>query len=317
MKLKYIYSILSGVICINAFSQDQKATFKVTPFVLTTASVKDGQLEIGAELIQLKEEIFYINGIKNKRPSQGLKIRPSLRLPLTDKNNNVVQIDRYTDNWRTAILLQYTFDKAGDSGSVNRHSIAGQFEYGSSGYKYYPTGAKSNEKKDIQSSFGGEIKYIGFFSKGKEGAKQISPQFRVRYSYDWKSSKETGVLNSPDVNGLTTVINLIIDPPSVRPTLSPAFAFQYYSGKSNFSYAPAVYYDFTGDKGEHDPFGNLSRLRFEFWTFYYPVVDKVPNLKIGASPFFSIRTEGTDDLNKIEYGALVTIRFSSGMLSFF
>ncbi|MPS73301.1 MAG: hypothetical protein E2590_09155 [Chryseobacterium sp.] len=317
MKWKSVYSILFGIISIYAFSQDQKASFKVTPFVLTTASIKDGQLEIGAELIQLKEETFYIEGIPNKRPTEGLKIKPSIRLPLTDKNNNIVQIDRNSDTWRGILQLQYTFDNTKESGAIKRHSLAGQFEYGSSGYKYYPTGTKTEEKKDIQNSFGGEIKYVGFFSEGKEGSRQISPQFRIRYSYDWKSAKETGVLNTPNTSGLTTVTNMIIDPPSVRPTVSPAFAFQYYSGKSDFSYAPAIYYDMTGEKGKHNPFGNLSRLRFEFWTFYYPVINKVPNLKLGASPFLSIRTQGTDDLNKIEYGALVTIRFSSGMLSFF
>ncbi|WP_294293593.1 hypothetical protein [Chryseobacterium mucoviscidosis] len=317
MKLKFIYSILFGFISTYALSQDQKASFKISPFILTTASIKDGQLEVGAELIQIKKEEASYKESESEKELLGLKIKPSIRLPLTDKSNNNIQIDRNTNTWRGVVLFQFTFDSTKENGPFNRHSVSTQFEYGSSGFKYYPSGNKKIEMKDTKSSFGAEVKYIGYLTQGNLGTKIISPQFRIRYSYDWKSAKEIGILNIPNENGLSTVSNMIIDPPSVKPTLSPAFAFQYYNGRTNFSYAPAIYYDMTGDKDEHNPFGNLSRLRIEFWTFYYPFVDKIPNLKIGASPFFSIRTQGTDDLNKIEYGALITIRFSSGMLSFF
>jgi len=60
----------------------------------------------------------------------------------------------------------------------------------------------------------------------------------------------------------------------------------------------------------------LSRLRVECWAFFYPQVKETPNVKIGVTPFVSIRTAGTDDFNKIEYGGMITVKFGTTFLQF-
>jgi hypothetical protein len=316
MKLKLLYSAIA-VIALHLSALSQTANFKIAPFATANTSIKDGQLEAGPEFIFTKTDSVDIGGSKIAREGNSFMIRPTFRLPLTNKTDNVVQIDRFTNTWRGILALQYTIDNTQATGSINRHSLTAQFEYGYAEYKYFPTGSKNEEKNNPENSLGGEFKYIGFWTQGKLRTKQISPQIRLRYSYDWKAGKEVGVVNPPNSNGVTTTTNMIIDEPSVQPTFSPAFSFQFYPGKGSFSYAPAVYYDMTGKKGQSDPFNNLNRLRLEFWTFYYPLIKDNANVKIGLSPFLSIRTQGTDDFNKIEYGGMITIRFNSTFLHFF
>lgn len=316
MKQTLLCSILFVlIICTQTFAQN--ANFKIAPFATANTSIKDAQLEVGPEFI-FKEDSVDVGGSKvSKDGGNSFMIRPTFRIPLTNKDNNVVQIDRFTSTWRGILALQYTLYKVGDKGLMHTHSFAGQFEYGYADYKYYPTGKKSEESKLGENSFGGEFKYIGFFTQGKLGTKQFSPQIRLRYSYDWKAGKEVGVVNPPNSNGVTTTTNMIVDEPSIQPTFSPALTFQFYPGKGGFSYAPTVYYDITGSKGQSNPFNSLNRLRLEFWTFYYPLVKDNANVKIGLSPFLSIRTKGTDDFNKVEYGGMITIRFNSTFLHFF
>ncbi len=284
----------------------QEAKFKISPFVNVTTSIKDGQIEAGPELKWEKVE-----------KGNTITIIPTIRMPLTNKSQNILQIDRFSSTWRGVLVLQYTKDNANENGKISRHSFAGQFEYGSTDFKYYPTGIKSNEQKMGKTSYALELKYIGFFTKGQYDAKQFSPQFRIRYSYNWEASNEVGVVNPANSNGVITTSNLVIDIPSVKPILSPAFSLQIYSGKGSFSYSPTIYYDFTGNKGVNSPFDNINRVRLESWLFFYPLIKDNPNVKIGVSPFLSIRTAGTDDFNKYEYGGMITFKFGTTFLEFF
>ena len=303
MKQKLLYSI---IMLLPTFGFAQEAKFKVLPFINGTTSIKDGQMEAGSELYWEKVE----NG-------KTFIFRPSVRMPLTTKSDNVIQIDRFSSTWRGILAFQCTKDNTAETGSISRHSIGGQFEYGSNEFKYYPTGTKTNELRNIESSYAFELKYIGFFTKGKSDAKQFSPQFRLRYSYDWKAANEVGVVNPPNNNGVTSTTNLTIDAPNVKPTFSPAFSLQIYPGTGCFSYSPTVYYDFTGKKGAGNPFDNLNRLRIESWVFLYPLVKDNPNVKIGVTPFVSIRTAGTDEFNIFEYGGMITVKFGTTFLQFF
>lgn len=302
MKQKLLYSIIILNFSICGFAQDAK--FRILPFINATTSVKDGQIEAGPEL-----------NWKNESKGNTFIIRPIMRMPLTTKSENVLQIDRFSTTWRGLLEIQFISDNTAESGNIIRNSVGVQFEYGSSEFKYYPSGEKTVELRDKESSYAFEVKYIGFFTKGESEAKQFSPQFRLRYSYQWNSANEVGVLNPPNGNGVVSISNLIISAPSVKPLFSPAFSLQFYPGKNSLSYSPTVYYDFTGEKSTSNPFNNLNRLRLECWVFYYPLIKD--NVKIGISPFVSIRTAGTDEFNKLEYGGLITIKFGTTFLQFF
>jgi hypothetical protein len=308
MKQKLFYSI---ILLLPTFGFAQDGKFKILPFINVATSVKDGQLEAGPEF-----------NLKKTAAGREFVIRPTFRMPLTSKSENVLQIDRFSSDFRGILAIQGLKDKTKESGNIKRLTTTGQIEYGSSVFKFYPTGTKANELKIKESSYAFELKHIRSSTKGMNGGKQSSLQFRLRYSYDWKAANEVGVVNLPNINGVIATTNLVIDPPSVKPTFSPAFSWQIYPGKGNFSYSPTVYYDFTGKRGEDNLFDNLNRVRIESWVFYYPIIPdnpnvKITNIKIGITPFFSIRTTGTDDFNTFEYGVVIRIKFDTTFFQFF
>ena len=295
----------SAIILCPLIALAQEAKFKLFPYVNATTSIKDGMIEAGPEMSWEKVE-----------KGSAFIIRPFIRLPLTDEAENVLQIDRFTSTWKSVLAAQYIKDNTQATGNIVRHSFTGQFEYGHANFKYYPGANADEEVSNGENSYAFEIKYAGFFTKGASGAAQFSPQFRLRYAYDWQAAPEVSVLNTPDPGGFTTISDIIVSPPSVLPTFSPAFSMQIYPGKGNFSYSPTIYYDFTGDIGEKGPFGTLNRLRLETWIFFYPSITDNPNVKIGISPFLSFRTSGIDGFNKAEYGGMVTLKFGTSFLQF-
>lgn len=303
MKLKLFYSAI--VVFNIAFCFSQEAKFKISPFVNGITSVENGQIELGTELYWEK---------LNK--DRGFIIKPMFRAPLTSNLGNTIQIDRFSSKWKGILAFQFKLNNVKATNKIKSSDLSFQLEYGTSDFKYCPTGNSDDEIKVNKESYSFEIKYIAFSTKGESEAKQFSPQFRLRYSYDWKSSKEVGVVNPINENGVITTSSMIIDSPNSQSTFSPAFSLQIYPGKGNFSYSPSIYYDFIGKMNDKNPFNNLNRIRFENWLFFYPMISNNPNVKIGITPFLSIRTKGLDDFNKIEYGGMITIKFGTSFLHF-
>jgi len=282
----------------------QEVKFKVLPYIDGTTSIKDGQIELGPEFGWDKA-------------GNSFTTRSTIRLPLTTKSENMSQIDRFSSTWRGLLSIQYTKDNTKATGIISRNSIGVQIEYGYNEFKYYPTGKKDIHVKKVGNSYAFELKYIGLYTKGASKAMQLSPQFRLRYSSDWKSASEVGVVNPSNSNGVITTSNMVIDAPRVKPMFSPAFSLQIYSGKGSFTYSPTMYYDFIGKTGARNPFNNISRLRIESWVFFFPLFKDNPNIRIGITPFISIRTAGMDDYNLVEYGSLISVKFGTTFLQFF
>lgn len=304
MKWKYCYKALLGllltVFCNLTLVRGQSATFEVFPYFNGTTSINDGIIELGLEL---KRETFLL--------------RPSLRLPLTDKKNGLVRIDRYTSEWKAILPLEWVVDRTGEDGRIKRTMFSFQGEWARNNFKYYPTGNAAEESQQQGNSFAGEVKLILFRMNPDGRRRQYSPQVRVRYSSEWKAADEIGVIRANNGQNFSTLSNLVVQGPSRSPQFSPAAALNYYPGAGNFSFTPAAYYDFNGNRNSADPFGNSERLRIEGWIFYYPLINNTPNVKIGLAPFYSLRTKGTDALNKVEVGGQITLRVGTTFLQFF
>lgn len=300
MNLKYIFRvILITLLILNVSSYAQEAKFKIAPYANGLTNIKDGFFEIGT--------IFH---------GKNMEIKPYIRIPISDEEKAIAQIDRYSNTFKGIFSFSYILDKTEASGPMKRLYMSGTFEYGTKEYKFYPDSIAANEKKSNHNSFAGEFK-IGYYStKGEKSAQQIALEFRLRYSKEYNNSDEVGIVTN-NSNGISTVKELIVAEPTVIPTLSPAVSFNYYPGEGNFSYTPALYYNFSGKPGESNPFNGHSRLRIETWVFYYPVVSDKIGIKIGISPFISARTMGHDSLNKIEYGGMLQLLIYRNMLHFF
>lgn len=305
MRQKLLYNIGLAIAILNLPLHGfcQKASFEINPYANLVTSITDGMLEVGPELSW-------------KKDGSAFTITPKLRVPLTDKKSNSLQIDRFTSTWRAVTSFQFSAINAAFGKPITAHYVTGQVEYGHSKFDYYPTGKSNAESSVSKDSYAIELKYVGYSTAGKAEATQNSPQFRLRYAHEWIAADAVGVVNPPNANGVITTTDLIIYAPGLKPTFSPAFAWQFYSGKSKLSYTPALYYYFTGKSGQGNPFDKLNRLRLETWVFYYPTLPKVSNLKIGISPFLSVRTKGIDAYNTCEYGAVISLKFGTTFLQF-
>lgn len=300
MNLKFIFRLLLlALIISNISTYAQQVKFKIAPYANVMTNIKDGFSEIGT--------IFH---------KSNMEIKPYLRIPISDKEKSITQIDRNSNTFKGVLSYSYILDITKETGPIKRLYISGQFEFGTKEYKFYPDSTNSNETISNQNSYAGEFK-IGYYkTNGKEYAKQIAPEFRIRYSKEYKSSDEVGIVMN-NSNGISTVKDLIIAEPTAKSTFSPAISLNFYTGKGNFSYTPAMYYNLNGKAGESNPFNGSSRLRIESWVFYYPVVSVKTGIKIGLSPFVSLRTTGDDSLNKFEYGGMLQLLISKNMLHFF
>jgi len=316
MKPKLLFSFLLLILSLQDL-YSQESSFEIQPYMDGLTSIKDGNLEAGAVFKWRLNKTVLIAGIPNKTPDNKLiRLKTTMRLPLTNKSQNIVQVDRFTSTWKLITALQYTLDNSKSVGRIEKNSFSLQGEFGFDDFEYHPTGITADGIKENKSSYSAELKYVGIYSTAGAGKYQWSPQFRIRYSYDWKGADAVNVINLPDENGVTTITNMVITAPSAKAMFSPAFSLQIYPGAGNFSYSPTVYYDFTGKANESSPFNNLSRMRIECWLFYYPVNADKANLKIGISPFVSIRTMGIDNLNRCEFGGMLTVKFDTTFLQF-
>jgi hypothetical protein len=302
MKQKFIFSLLF-LATLSSKAQDKK--FVVGPYLKGLTNIKEGYMEVGAELA----------------PSGNFSITPYFRLPLTDKDQNLLVLDRNTSAWKFVTSFRLLHDATTSTSSMKRFYYTGQVEWGYNVFKYYPTGVKDQESKNTKNTVSGEFKFSYFkgaaTDKANPEAKQQNYQARIRYTNEYKPSKEVGVVQPPNSMGVTATKNMIIAGPDKTPGISPAIAFQNYRGTGSFSFTNALFYDMTGEKDQDNPINDVHRARYEFWIFFYPVVGDTPNFKVGFGPFVSVRTKGSDDFNKVEYGGQITIKIGDLFQSFF
>ena len=298
--------IRNFLICIfvvlPCYLHSQERKFDVLPYAQGVYAGREGYLEAGPE-ISWKQSVW----------GQSIIIRPSLRFPITNSNENSVQIDRYSPTWRGILSFEYGVISNVECLKKNGYSFNLQFEYGTSGFKYYPTGNLNNEIKESLSSYAIELKFISFFTSKNLNSKQFSPQFRIRYSKNATPSDVVGIINPPGI-GIETVTNRVIDKPYSVSVFSPAATVQLYSGTGYFSYSPAIFYDYFSVSGASKS-QSSGRLRIEFGVFCYPQI-KINNFKIGLVPFLSFRTNGTDNFDPVIYGGQISVRFGTSFLQF-
>jgi len=284
------------------FAQDIK--FRVMPYLNGVTSGKEGYVEAGPEFNWQYTLI-----------GQTLLLRPSVRLPLTDANENTLQIDRFAPTWRGVIDAEFGYLNTLGCIQKNGFSIGLQAEYGLSQFKYYPVTSINDQVKETRSSYAFEVKVRGFYAAKRINATQYSPQFRFRYSRNANQPLPENIVNLPDSRGLTTTSNKVTDKAYSTNILSPAFALLYFPGDGNFSYAPAIFYDLIGPAATN-PNSTVGRVRLEYGVYFYPLI-KAYNVRIGLTPFLNIRTNGTDNFKTFEYGGQISMTFGTSFLQFF
>ena len=298
LKYKYFLSVFFLFVC-SCYAYSQEAKFNISPYVIGVASAENGFIELGP--------LFY---------NSKMELIPTIKIPITDKNGALAQIDRNTEQIKIGLAYTYIRDVTKESGPIRRLNVNARLDWGTNKFTFYPDSIETSKAELRKGSFSCLFKIGWYLTKGEINAKQFAPEIRLKYSHNYESAEEIGiVLNSG--NSISTVKNLITASPEVNPLLSPAIALSFYPGEGDFSYTPALYFNMIGKEGGNNPFDKSSRARMEFWFFYYPKISKTANVKLGISPFISLRVKGSDSLNSFEYGGLIQLAVDTNMLRFF
>lgn len=295
-KVKWLSFFLISIGCVLAYGEE--SNFKISPYFNGLAILKEPFLEIGPEF-----------------EKGNLSIRTLIRLSITDNENSIALIDKNTASWTSIIEAELKKDLTKATGPIKFFKLGLRMEWGVEKFTFFPAGNKANKLETWKNSFAFELKGLWYRTEGKSFAPQWAPQFKIRYGRTWKKSEEIGIVMPTTDGSPYTVKNMIIDPPITSPVLSLAFALPYYPGKNKYSFSPALYYNFIGERNSNTPFGNSGRLRLETWTFFYPT--NPANFRIGVAPYISFRTHGTDDSDRFLYGLLLQVRIETNLIKFF
>lgn len=300
MKRRSLFSLTT----LLAAGLSAQVTVEFSPHFKAVSSVANGIIEAGPSW-------DWSDVSKGKQ----FTLSPYARMKLTDKDKSQLQIDRSTTDWTAVVEAGWAKTTAGENGPIKEKQFVLAAEIGAQQFTYQPITATA-KIDETQVSYTGEVKMMWYNTDGKPHAKQLCPQFRLRFSSAWEASKKVGLVSTTDTNSVTVVKEQVVAGPGQKTVLSPAFAYQYYPGKGDFSYSPALYFD--ASYGKDQDFGDaLQRLRFEFWTFFYPKDSDNPNVKIGVAPFVSYRLAGEDDFHTTEFGGLITVQLKSSFFDFF
>jgi len=281
----------------------QTAKLQVSPHVLAVFAAKSGLLEIGPEYAR-------------HSPGRGVVLRALIRLPY-DKDNAAprVQLDRYSSTWRGIVSADLERDRTRATGPISRWRAGVQMEFGTANYRYYPSGG-SSAAVERHGSVAAEIRWFSYSTEARPAAVQWAPQVCLRFAREWTKGDLVGVVVPGSGGAPSTVKNLVITPPSGTPQLAVRVAVPTYLGRGLMGFGPAFTYALSGDRGRWNPTTKSGRAGLETWVFYFPTQEGATNLRLGAAPFVSYRTHGSDAFSQWEYGALLQVRVGTAALEF-
>lgn len=299
--------LLCSAICATSmasFGQDA-LTHGFSPYLKAVGAIGDGNIEVGPQ---------YTFGELAEGTQTTTKL--ALRMKLTDKDNNLLQVDRNTTDWSLVGETTRLWDKTAETGPCTQGGWSLQYELGQTSFTYYPKAVEADETTESKTSFAVELKWFHWRTQCGQGKWQWNPQFRIRYSVGFEAADEVGVVRPIDSAATYTLVeNMIIDAPVGATALEPAIACNLYPGKGSFSFTPAAYY--SAKWAEDEDFSKrVEQTRFEFWTFFYPNDKEQTNSRFGVAPFLAVPMKGNTDMES-QFGALFTIQFKTSFLKFF
>jgi hypothetical protein len=245
-----------------------------------------------------------------------LRFRLLGKFPLSDGDGGeVVQFDRYLPFWLLTASLDYEIDFTGLSGPSRflRFGLKGGWNRKEFTYTPDLRNLPLKSKKETDSYFTMfRARYIYAGGTTGESRWQVSPQIRVKYEKTYGAGAKLGVVVPGFDDYPSAVLDVTTGPPFYSKSLHVLCAVFLYPGTDlSVAYAPAVSFSTTGKKNSDDVTGGPARLQVESWLFCFPAVRGIPNVRIGISPFLSIRTSGRDSLEKTEYGGLLQLRIGT------
>lgn len=291
--------ITTSVLCFA--SSKSKASPSIAPYFNLVWTQDDSNIELGIELKR-----------KNK-----FTLRITGRVPLEkDSNPQFSQIDSHTDNWRIGCFIYKEWDTTRKEGPTNTYRLGIKGYWGYSKFKYFPNGGNLEDSQS-QHSFSAAVNFGWFHTSGRSGGLQISPQLKILYARDWEASDEIGIVIPGEGDSPSTVKDKIISPPKTIPKIFLQVAMPFYTGsKLPIGFGPSLGLIISGSDRDWFPKGAATRLRSEFWIYWFPIMKEKTNVRLGLAPFLDSRVGGSDELDKNVYGVLLQMRIGVTLLEY-
>ena len=245
-------------------------------------------------------------------PDPHLRLRPYARVPFSDGASQLVRVDGHAQAAKVGLGLDYVQDWTADSGPATFLVLGAQAELGTSVYDYSPTGASPVSER--HQSFSSQVQ--GRFGVLWPRALQIAPQLSVAYDRNYVAADAVGLVVPGSTGTPDTVEMAVIDPPSVRPTLTLRAGTPWYHGKLHapVGFGTYVVASFGGTADRYTPWGNGDTVRGELWTYLF--VAKPTNARAGLA-LFAESTRATSDASSVTgYGLFVQLKANTTLFEY-
>ncbi len=299
----------------DLYADENKAEMKPAPHLQLSAATDSVSMEAGLE--------WSWGNVKTDIPDQtetghpvprSLRVRPYVRMPLTEKDSKRSQLDRNTDHGRFGMSAEFVLHGGHEGDRTSVGLVQARGEYGRNRFQYHPGGDLDATSAAWRNSWAAELSYRFFHAR--RGCQQ-APQIRLRYDRSWKASDKVGIVIPGEDGAPDVVKDAVIEAPSVKPELSARLALPFTFG-SEIGFGPSATIRVAGNGGGFIPDEKYVRTRFECFVYWFPS-DLKNGGRIGITPFLSTRVSearGADRLDKTEFGLVFDLRLGANLLEY-
>lgn len=235
-------------------------------------------------------------------------------------SGTVVRIDENTTDWRLKLggdlLVKDLRKPTGiDDADLSWARYGLELSVGHAEFGYFP-GAGFDQATESHWSLSGTAHAIWVHARHNE---KWAPQLALTYDRTYAASAPITVVG-PTVSGVAGLVSrtIPIAPPDVRPALVARASLPFALWPSSqILLGPSVSHTFFGsDRETASPPGASGRLEGELWIYYFPNQKGLTNVRLGISPFVSVRTYGDDQMDRTSFGALAELRITTELYEY-
>ena len=235
-------------------------------------------------------------------------------------SGTVVRIDKNSSDWRLKLggdlvvkdLREPTANGDADL-SWARYGFA--LSLGHAAFDYFP-GAAVDPSTESHWSLSGTASAIWVHARRNE---KWAPQIALTYDRTYAASPAFTVVGPP-VTGMAGLVSRTIPlaPPDVRPAFVARASLPFALWPSSqILLGPSASHTFSGRDREMLPSaGGSGRIEGELWIYYFPNQKGLTNVRLGFSPFVSVRTYGDDQMDRTSFGALAELRITTELYEY-
>jgi hypothetical protein len=298
-------SCTSKVVLAGALVAIGAATAHADPTTLLDRSY----LEITAENKTADLELGFSMPVGSK-----LHLRPYVRVPFADADEHLIRIDKYSRAIKLGGGVDYDIDDTQEAGPSKFLRLSLEAELGTKKHGFTPLGTTSASDAQHQ-SFSASLQalYGYLLAEPGGGSTQLAPQLAVSYNRSYQAADAIGVV-VPGQNALPDTVDMVVvDAPSVAPSLTVRLGSPLYDGSSKAPIAFGAYGTATLTGKGYAPWGEGELVRAELWTYLFL---PAPNTRAGVAMFIESSRARADVDRATGFGLFAQLKANVTMFDY-